>query len=297
MLTILSVPKPFKGHIATIQSNAIRSWLALRPQPQVILFADEEGTAEVAQELGVQHVPAVRRNEYGTPLLDGVIQEGRRMSRNEILCYTNGDIVLTSAFGRAVDTVSQKLQKFLAVSKRINIDIREPIVFRTDWESHLFSDVRARGVLASKAYIDSFVFSRSCYQEIPAFAVGRPWFDHWFIKSARDFGIPIVELTSVAPLIHQNHDYSHIDGGLDGYWRSEETRRNLELYGQIVHDYTLEDATHELQGDGLIVKKETPRTPFSIREALWQLLVVKTFPVRKRLGLRRRQTDRLTPGS
>jgi hypothetical protein len=291
MLTILSVPKPFKGHIATIQSNAIRSWLALRPQPQVILFADEEGTAEVAQELGVQHVPAVRRNERGTPLLDGVIQEGRRMSRNEVLCYINGDIVVTGAFGSAIDTVSRKLQKFLAVSKRINIDIREPMAFGADWESRLSADVKARGVLASTAYIDTFVFPRSCYQNVPAFAVGRPWFDHWFIKSARDFGIPIVELTPVAPLIHQNHDYSHIEGGLDAYWRSEETQRNLKLYGQIIHDYTLADATHELQADGLIVKKEPSKVPFSIREALWQLLVVKTSPLRKRLGLRRRQAD------
>jgi len=71
------------------------------------------------------------------------------MSRNEILCYANGDIVFTGAFGRAVDAVSQKFQKFLAVSKRINIDIREPIVSGTDWESRLFSDVKARGMMAS----------------------------------------------------------------------------------------------------------------------------------------------------
>src|SRR6266478_1461309 len=106
MLTILSVPKPFKGHIATIQRNAIRSWLALRPQPQVILFADEEGTAETAAEMGVQHVPAVIRNDHGTPLMDGVIQEGRRLSRQPLLCYINGDIILTSEFVRAMGMVS-----------------------------------------------------------------------------------------------------------------------------------------------------------------------------------------------
>ena len=48
MLTLFSTPKPFRGHIAVIQTNAIRSWLELEPACEVILFGDEEGTAEVA---------------------------------------------------------------------------------------------------------------------------------------------------------------------------------------------------------------------------------------------------------
>lgn len=42
-LTIFAMPKPFGGHIATIQKNAIRSWARLRPA-QIILFGDEPGT-------------------------------------------------------------------------------------------------------------------------------------------------------------------------------------------------------------------------------------------------------------
>lgn len=291
MLTILAVPKPFKGHIGTIQRNAIRSWLALRPKPQIILFADEEGTAEVAGVLGVQHVPGVARNDHGTPLMGGVIQEGRRLSSRPLLCYINGDIILTSEFAKAVETVSQKLEKFLAVAKRINIDIREPLEFEGEWESKLRSEVRTRGVMATTAFIDIFVFPKSCYENVPAFAIGRPWFDHWFIKRARDSGYPVVELTAVAPLIHQNHDYGHVAGGIEAIWRSEETQKNLDLYGKIIHDYTLEDVTHELQRDGSIVKRAGSKAPFSIREALWELLVVKTFPLRKRLGLRRIHAD------
>ncbi len=297
MFTILAVPKPFKGHIATIQRNAIRSWLALRPQPQVILFADEEGTAETAAEMGVQHIPGVMRNDHRTPLMDGVIQEGRRLSQRPLLCYINADIILTSEFTRAMETVSDKLEKFLAVSKRINIDIRQPLTFEGNWEANLEIEVKKHGVMATTAFIDVFVFPKSCYRNVPAFAIGRPWFDHWFIKSARKSGIPVVELTAVAPLIHQNHDYGHVAGGTEAIWRSEETQKNLELYGKIIHDYTLEDVTHELRGDGSIVTKKITGAPFSIREALWQLLVVKTFPLRKRLGLSGIRTNRTTPNS
>jgi len=68
MLTIFSTPKPFRGHIEVIQTNAIKNWLQLRPQCEVILFGSDEGTAEVAARLDTRHVPEVDRNEYGTPL-------------------------------------------------------------------------------------------------------------------------------------------------------------------------------------------------------------------------------------
>jgi hypothetical protein len=53
-LTIFAVPKVFRGHIAVIQRNAIASWTRINPRPDVILFGTDEGTAEVASELGVQ---------------------------------------------------------------------------------------------------------------------------------------------------------------------------------------------------------------------------------------------------
>ena len=61
MITIFTIPKPFKGHIKIIQINAVRSWLKLRPSCQVILFGDEEVVAETAEELGIQHVSDAKR--------------------------------------------------------------------------------------------------------------------------------------------------------------------------------------------------------------------------------------------
>ncbi len=285
MLTILATPKPFKGHIGVIQRNAIQSWIALQPRPQVILFADEEGTAETAWEFGVTHLPDLARNTHGTPLLDGVIREGRRLAMNSLVCYVNADIILTGAILKAIASVHRRMPKFLGVSKRINIDIREPLRFNQGWEERLQAATQQRGTLASTAFIDIFVFPKSCYEYVPPFALGRPWFDHWFIKAAHNAKMPVVELTEVAPLIHQNHDYAHVDGGMEAIWKSQETQRNLELYGKVLHDYTMEDATHTLRADGEIATRKRKR--LSLREAMWELLVVKTFPMRKRLGLRR----------
>src|SRR5437762_1127846 len=66
MLTLFTTPKPFVGHVAVIQRNALQSWKSLHPHVEVILFGNEEGAAAVCRELGIRHVPAVRRNALQT---------------------------------------------------------------------------------------------------------------------------------------------------------------------------------------------------------------------------------------
>lgn len=94
MLTIFATPKPFRGHEGVIQRNAIGSWVPLHPECEVLLFGDEPGAAEIAQELGVRHVPGVRRSEFGTKRLDHIFARAQEMARHDILCHANCDIIL-----------------------------------------------------------------------------------------------------------------------------------------------------------------------------------------------------------
>jgi hypothetical protein len=89
MLTLFTIPKPFRGHIEVIQRNAIESWAQLRPRPEIILFGDDEGTAHVAKEFGISHIPQVARNEFGTPLLNDFFEQAQRVAGDDLLCYVN----------------------------------------------------------------------------------------------------------------------------------------------------------------------------------------------------------------
>ena len=102
MITFFSAPKPFAGHIGVIQRNAIRSWTLLHPDVEVILFGNEKGTAEVAQELGVRHEADVARNEFGTPLLHHIFRRAQETARHEWVCYSNADIIQTQQFRSAL---------------------------------------------------------------------------------------------------------------------------------------------------------------------------------------------------
>lgn len=98
LLTLFTVPKGFVGDTGVIQRNAIESWTRLGPDVEVILCGDDDGTAQAALDLGVRHVPDIRRNEHGTPLLDSVFDAARQASLSPLLAYVNADIVLFDDF-------------------------------------------------------------------------------------------------------------------------------------------------------------------------------------------------------
>jgi hypothetical protein len=293
MLSLLAFPKPFRGHIAVIQRNAISSWVRLRPPCEIILFGDEEGTAEVAKEFGVCHVSEMARNEYGTPLLSDVFNKGEQLAKYDLLCYVNGDIILGSEFMRAVEKVSQRTQRFLMVGECWNLDLADPLaVDRPMWEENLNALVRQSGEPRGKDSIDYFVFPRGLYQQLPPFALGRPRFDNWLIWKARHLGAAVVDATPVVMAVHQNHDFSHVPGGKTQMHQGEEARRNGKLAGGLGHCYGIGEATHKLYATGLRpswagrLKLTLPwrRDTLGIQTFFWRVMSLTRAP-RHTLGL------------
>jgi hypothetical protein len=288
VLTVFSVPKAFTGHIRIIQRNAIRSWTLLQPRPEVILAGNEDGTAQIAQELGLRHIPEITCNEHGTPLLSDLFRRAESNAGSPLLCYVNADIVLTSDFGRAVARVQEKLERFLIVSKRVNVDVAEPLSFEANWETSLQARARESGTAGDHTTIDVFVFPKGIYTHVPDFGIGRLWFDQWLIKAARHMQIPVVDVSRRAPVIHQNHDYNHVAGGAERVWRGREAEHNLQLYGGMQHAYTLLSVTHELTSDGAIQRVRFRERGFALKHLLWRLFVKRTVEVRNALWLRRK---------
>ena len=286
-ITILAVPKPFVGHIDIIQRNAIASWTKLRPRPEIILFGQEEGAADCARELGIIHIPDVARNRYGTPLLANVIATAERRASHGLLAYINADIILPSEFATGVERVRRTFSRFLAVGRRTNLEVREPLDFSEGWEEKLRERMRREGHLESHTAIDCFVFPRGTYEQVPPLTIGRVWFDQWCIKYARKKGLPVVDLTDFAPMIHQTHDYSHVAGGKQWVYGGIEADENLVHYGEHPHTYTILNATHLMTKEGKLRRVFLRKEIFAIRTFLWDVFVHRTQSFRKRLGMSR----------
>jgi hypothetical protein len=287
MLTIFSTPKAFTGHIGTIQRNAIRSWMRLEPRPEVVILGNEEGTAEVAQEVGATHVGDVATTAHGTPLLNDALERVRRLAQTPLLCLINCDVILLQEFLDNVAKVHSRLQNFLVVAQRLNVNVREVLDFTAE-ENKLRRDIIGAGLPGSHTAIDVFVFPLSAYRRVPPLILGRAWFDQWLIKDAREREIPVVDITKCARAIHQEHDYNHMADGQRGAYWGEEALHNLAIYGGLPHAYTLLSVTHELREDGKLRRVRLREEAFAVKHALWDVLVRRTVGVRDALWLRRK---------
>lgn len=243
MILIFTIPKPFEGHIKTIQYNAIKSWTLLHPDVKVLLLGDEHGTEEMVRNLGTLHIPEIARNDHGTPLVSDMFAKARSIG-SDILCYVNADIILTADLLNAAETLSRKKQSFLMIGQRWDVDITEQVDFSDGWQQRIRTKVTTDGKPHEETGIDYFVFTKDLFTRIPDFAVGRSAWDNWLIFSARSQRAAVVDATASVLAVHQNHDYAHVPAGEYGAWKGPEARRNLALAGGFPHCFTIMDSTH-----------------------------------------------------
>lgn len=289
MLSIFSTPKPFKGHSNIIQRNALKSWTLLHPDVEVILFGDEEGAAEVCAEFGIRHEPEVRRHEKGPKYLNYIFDRAQKIARHDVVCYVNCDIILMSDFWAAISAISAKRQRFLLAGQRWETPITQMCNFsEPGWQDDLQKFARQNGHLAGPTGIDYFVFPRGLYDRLPPLVIGRCYWDNWLLWKARSVGAALVDASATVMAIHQNHDYAYHPEGYLGTLHGEEALENLQLAGGKRHIHTLMDATHELTPEGRVRRLPFRRYILKMKHFLWDILINRTFAVRKRIGLRRR---------
>jgi hypothetical protein len=251
MFTLFAMPKHFRGHFATIQRNAITSWTRLTPKPEIILFGNEEGTEELARELGLRHISEVGRNEFGTPLLSDLFRQAELHASMPLLGYVNADIVLTDDFSAALARVCSQFQKFMMVGRRWDLDWEQPIDFsQADWGTSMRAHALQANHQRTANFIDYFVYSRGVCDGILPLAIGRYYWDNYLLWRGRSSGAELVDVSAAVVAVHQNHDFSHHPQGVAGV-TGPERKRNRQLIGDWWHMYTIEDATQVMTADSM----------------------------------------------
>jgi hypothetical protein len=301
MLTLFTTAKPFKGHIAVIQRNALQSWKCLHPDVEIILFGDDEGAASVARELRIRHEPRVEKNELGTNRVDSIFIRAQQIARHDFLCYSNCDMVFLPDFCDAFKRVKDRHARFLMIGRRWDTNVTEVIDFSAvDWADKAMS----RAVLENKQrppwFIDYFAFSRGLFgEDLPPLLIGRANWDNWMVWKGIESGFPVIDVSRAVVAVHQNHDYLHHSKGKEGVYGSEEANHNLQLAGGWKHMRTIADAPLALSSDGF--KRNWRRHAIAIRRnatrswhlalsyawhPIWFWMLDITRPFRSALGMR-----------
>lgn len=261
LLTLFTAPKPFTDpHIRVIQRNTLRNWQALGDDVTVSVVGDEPGIANQCQELGIHHLPNVRCNDRGTPLISSIFELARGVNDSPFLVYANADILFLPDLLTTVQLLADTMSSFVGVGQRWDLDIISPIEFSEGWDAKLKNHVTSEGLLHGQSGSDYFLYPRACFRDIPEFAVGRAGWDNWMIYKARWEHWPVIELTKAVTVVHQNHDYSHLPGGVKHFYQPE-TDINVQIGGGRRTIFTLSDITHVLE-DGALKRKPLGWTSF-----------------------------------
>lgn len=257
MITIFTIPKPFIGIDDIHQRNAIQSWLAIRPECEIILCGNDQGVAEAAKEYGVVHIPGIPVNEFGTPYLDAAFQQAQEIAKNDLICYVNADIIF---FDDILVTLKHiPFEKYLVVGRRWDIDANHLIDFhkpksRQSFKNTVLTTACQNYPLGS----DYFIFKKESLGELPAFVVGRPNWDNWMIYNARANQFPVIDASCTIVDVHQNHTYNHVPNGIKNTWYGPEADANNEYVGDEKH-FTLWDCTHLIDENHTICETKGER--------------------------------------
>jgi len=249
MLTIYSIVKGFDNkHIATIQRNAVQSWLWMFPDAQILWFGDDEpGAQEEADVYGVSLYP-MERTESGAPLLPNVVSSAHELAKFDIRCLVNADIILEPSFEQAVRAVGRAFEKFLLVARRRCAMVDYPINFAgvpgepETWHERLMGLEWKDGRTDA---MDMFCYRGDWLTDIPPFGVGRTAWDNWILSKARREKVHIVDGTAFTRVLHQEHKRFKS--------QEEKAANKAMLRKEFRKPATLYEATHHVTEVGAVM--------------------------------------------
>jgi hypothetical protein len=212
--------------------------------------------AENTRELGVRHIPEVRCNTHGTPLISSMLEQARANSDSPYLAIINTDIILFPDILKAVRATANAFERFVMIGQRWDMDVTTELDAGAQAFAQFKKDVKTQGNLHPPMGSDYFLFPRECYASIPDFAIGRAGWDNWFIFKSRWEGWKLVDATKDVTIVHQSHDYRHLPGG-QAHYRLPETEENVEQAGGYHTIFTMADAQYNL------VKGRVERRPLT----------------------------------
>jgi glycosyltransferase involved in cell wall biosynthesis len=233
MITFLSSPKAFTGINLENQINAIRSWLSLAEEVEVILYGKSEGIDEVSRKLGVKYVSDIATSEYGTPLFGAIANHAAQQARYDLQAYVNCDILLNKKFINVAKSIP--FPQFLMVGQRI--DLAEGIfldVFAADFYEKFIQLAQANSVILKPPNAcDYFVFRRNLWEGLPSLVIGRAGYDNALIGFCLKRSVPVVDATFSIIALHQYHDYMHVPGGQKVVLEGSEAMQNKAVIGRF----------------------------------------------------------------
>jgi hypothetical protein len=262
MLTICCSPKPFVAEAAWNQINALRSWRAIHPNTEIVMFGAPYGASEAAAEVNAKLVPEVVASPSGAPSFNAMVAYADRHGQHDLIVYANCDILLNATLVQAMLLCREHYSRFLLVGERM--DLAESVVIDIRYQGwiHTLSELAANSKLTvhGPTGADYFGFVRGMWTALPSVFMGRAMCDQALLHYCLRHHIPIIDGTLAVVNVHQYHDYRHVAGGRQQIFFGEERRYMAQAHGLHNSLPTITDANCRFISRRVISQSDLRRT-------------------------------------
>lgn len=204
------------GEWGRLYSNAIRSWQALECEKQIVILGGPEHRGE-CQTLGVEWYPAPC-DEQGRPLVNESLMLADKVARHPLQCYLCLDLILGNDFVSGAKYLSWFLEHYLAVGRRFDVAVPETMDYGDLTADGDLATVRQRatrdGKLEHGTVVSYLLYTDNIWHNMPPFRCNHSCYDNFMVWEAINQGMPVIDMTGLAVVVHQQHDhhYNHATG-------------------------------------------------------------------------------------
>ena len=208
MLTLFTVIQTFRGAAAVIQRNALRSWMLLHPEVQVLVFGEAESGLEACWELGIHYDAEPELTALGAVRLDYMFAKAQKLARFNTLCYVPCDTLLLADFCEALNRVEALYPQFAMVGRNWDLSVQEAgSIGEAGWESRLRRATEREGRPNAAEHIAYVAFSKGLYvNDLPPLGVDEPGCANWLLWKAMTERVAVVDASEMVLAVHQHAD-------------------------------------------------------------------------------------------
>jgi hypothetical protein len=244
------------------QLNALRSWRAISPEVEILIFGASEGAETAAKEVNAVRIHDIVLSPTGAPSFNSMVDYTKVHGKFDLQVYVNADIILNHSIVSAIQEIAHHYKEFLLVGERldlvqgVNLDTRN-----SNWIDGIEDLVKSHQlIIHGPGGVDYFGFKRGMWMDLPPVFMGRARCDQALLNYCFTHRIPIIDSTLRVVALHQFHDYLHLAGGIEQVRNGIEYTHMSQVHSLKHSVPTITDADFRITEDNRIIPNKIRRS-------------------------------------
>lgn len=208
-IIFVTIPRSFKAPFLIPQENCLNAIKKYNHNSQIILYSDDDGVDDYAKRHGYI-IPKNIKKIGHLPLVNEAISFAAEKFPNYKICFINSDILVLNSLTDILQLIKNKnVCEYLLVCRRTEVIVNTLLTY--DEFNDVINNHKKNNKPGRDTAMDFFLFDSRIVKKInmPDFPVGRPGWDNWLAARARILNIPLIDISDVIIIAHQDHVQMH----------------------------------------------------------------------------------------